>query len=114
MYYETLLAEELRVAGYDLSKMSDVQLAEVNRLARAARVELPRPGAVWGSHRDAERYGHEATSVDSRRPRPPRRRAPAGRGGPGACALKLRCRGLQNTAHQQNPAKGTGMSAVGG
>ncbi len=37
----------------------------------------------------------------------------AGRGGPGACALKLRCRGLQNTAHQRNPAEVTGMSAVG-
>ena len=47
MRFETLLADKLRAADFDLSRMSDVQLAEVYRLARAARIELPRPGVKW-------------------------------------------------------------------
>ena len=68
MRYEELLADRLRAVDFDLSRLSDAELAEVNRLARAARVELPHPGVIWASHRDAERYGHVISHVDARRP----------------------------------------------
>ena len=68
MYYETLLADKLRAADFDLSRLSDVQLAEVYRLARAARIELPRPGVAWPNIAGTDVLAGPVTRVDPRRP----------------------------------------------
>ena len=43
------LAEKLRAAGYNIGRLSEAECSEVFRLARAARIELPRPGVAWPS-----------------------------------------------------------------
>ena len=67
MSYEQAIADKLRPVGFDLARLSPADRAEVRLLARTAGIELPRPGLVLSSHRDAERYGHEATRADPRR-----------------------------------------------
>ena len=67
MSYEEAIADKLRPVGFDLPRLSPADRAEVRLLARTAGIELPQPGLVLSSHRDAERCGHESTHVDPRR-----------------------------------------------
>ena len=61
-----LLAARLRACKYDLSLLSQDGLAEVESLARAARIELPRRGREIGSTHDAHLFGNEATRAEPR------------------------------------------------
>lgn len=67
MSYEEQVADQLRAVNFDLTRLSDEDRARVFLLARKAGVEIWH-GQAWGSHRDAERYGQEATRVDPCRP----------------------------------------------
>ena len=65
MLQSEILLVRLRACDYDVTKLSETQYAEVVSLARSVGIELPRPGQIWGSHRDAEQYGHAVTHVDA-------------------------------------------------
>ena len=49
MDHEDDLAARLRVVNYDTSRLSEAECSEVYRLARAAKIELPRPGVAPSS-----------------------------------------------------------------
>ncbi len=53
MERETALAQKLQRVGFDLTRLTESQRTEIYDLARAARIELWRPGLVWASSPDA-------------------------------------------------------------
>ncbi len=62
---ETLdrLAEKLQCVDFDLDRLTDEKRAEVYALARAAGIELYRPGAVWPSSLDIGERGGGLTRL---------------------------------------------------
>ncbi len=62
------LVEILSSCDYDRSRLSDVDAAEAFSLARAAQIELWRPGMVWPSSPGTEHRGGGLTPLDARRP----------------------------------------------
>ena len=67
MDHDEALAEKLRAVDYDRTRLPDADLVEVYRLARAARIELPRPGVVWPSSEGAEDRGGALSRIEARR-----------------------------------------------
>ena len=61
MSYEEQIADILRPVNFDPARLTDTARAELYRLARIARVELPRPGSQWGSNPSAESFGFQPT-----------------------------------------------------
>ena len=68
MDHDEALAEKLRAARFDISRLSEAECSEVYRLARAAGIELPRSGMTWPSSDGAGERGGALTRIDVRRP----------------------------------------------
>ena len=57
------LAEKLRAVDFDRSRLTADQHAEVFNLARAAGIELYRPGVAWPSSPGADLAGRVITRL---------------------------------------------------
>ena len=68
MLLKEILLSRLRACGYDLSKLGAGQRAEVERLARAAGIELPRAGVPWPNIAGSDVLAGPLTHVDHGRP----------------------------------------------
>ena len=66
MDHNEALAAKLRSVDYDRSRLTDDQCVEVYRLARAAKIELWRPGLVWPSSDSADLRGGAVTRIEPR------------------------------------------------
>ena len=60
------LVEMLENCNFDRARLSDADVAEAFSLARAAQIELWRPGMVWPSSDGASLRGGAVTHVDAR------------------------------------------------
>ncbi len=63
MERETRLAEKLRRVGVDLNRLSDTERERVFGLARAAWLEIWRPGLRWPSSPGTTATGGEVTRL---------------------------------------------------
>ena len=68
---EARLIELLRACAYDTNSLSPAEYAEVFRLSRACRIELPRPGVKWPNIAGTDILAGPVTAIDSHGRRQP-------------------------------------------